>query len=113
MTAKSFNRAKSRPGRLSHRYAFKKGTLRTGLREAEIRPLGVVERAAHRPERRRTPDQRQPEEDQAVGEHGGHGGLGGSSLDDQRADEAEVDPAHAAGDRKSASELPDEVAHQD
>ena len=64
-------------------------------------------------ERDTADDQRQPEEDHSIGEHGGGGGGGRGAIHDQRADQAAVDAAHAAGQRQEAAELPDEVAHQE
>ena len=74
-------------------------------------PLGAVEGAAQEGEGDRAPDQRQPEQDDAVGEHGRGGRCGRGAVDDQRADQPAVDAPHAAGEREQPAELADQVAH--
>jgi thiamine pyrophosphate-dependent acetolactate synthase large subunit-like protein len=80
---------------------------------AELLAVAAVERPQQQRERGPARDQRQPEQDDPVGEHGRCRVGRVRAVDDQRPDEPAVDPADAAGQRQRAAELADQVAHRD
>src|SRR4051794_12438663 len=54
-----------------------------------------------------TADQRQPEQNDAVGQDGGRGRRRGRPVDDECPDQPAVDATQAAGERQEPPELPD------
>src|SRR3954454_226212 len=93
------------------RGAAARGRLVQRLRLAGVLALPRRDRAAQRGERDRARSDREPEGEEAVGEHGDDREARVGPERDQRADHAAVDSADAAREREEVRECADEVGH--